>query len=81
MKKLLFILGIVFFTATGVAAKDLVINVCKGDNCYIYHIADVKDFKYIHDMNGRKYMRLYLFNNRILDINVDGAEVKVKVNK
>ena len=76
MKKILFGLCLIFATVV-VDAKDLVVNVCRGDNCYVYRIADVKDFKYIQDMNGRKYMRLYLFNNRILDINVDGAEVKV----
>lgn len=77
MKKILLIVNFVLFTIITADAKDLVINICKGDNCYVYTIPDVKDIKHIKDMNGRKYMRILKFNNRLLDINVDGAEVKV----
>lgn len=59
-----------------VFAKDLKVDVCRGDNCYTYNISDVKNYTYIHDMTGRKYLRVFRYN-RILDIFVDGMAVKI----
>ena len=59
-----------------VFAKDLKVDVCRGDNCYTYNISDVKNYTYIHDMTGRKYLRVFRYN-RILDIFVDGMSVKI----
>jgi hypothetical protein len=78
--------------STFVFAKDLTVDVCHGDNCYTYNISDVKNYTYIHDMTGRKYLRVFRYNrildiisknskilryNRILDIFVDGMTVKI----
>ena len=62
--------------STFVFAKDLTVDVCRGDNCYTYNISDVKNYTYIHDMTGRKYLRVFRYN-RILDIFVDGMTVKI----
>ena len=74
MKKIIFVCLIL---VSFVFAKDMKIDVCRGDNCYTYTVADVKDYKYIHDMTGRKYLRITKYNNKFLDIFVDGMSVKV----
>jgi len=73
MKKIIFACLIL---STFVFAKDLTVDVCRGDNCYTYNISDVKNYTYIHDMTGRKYLRVFRYN-RILDIFVDGMSVKI----
>lgn len=73
MKKIIFACLIL---STFVFAKDLTVDVCRGDNCYTYNISDVKNYTYIHDMTGRKYLRVFRYN-RILDIFVDGMTVKI----
>lgn len=73
MKKIIFAC---LMLSTFVFAKDLTVDVCRGDNCYTYNISDVKNYTYIHDMTGRKYLRVFRYN-RILDIFVDGMTVKV----
>lgn len=73
MKKIIFACLIL---STFVFAKDLTVDVCRGDNCYTYNISDVKNYTYIHDMTGRKYLRVFKYN-RILDIFVDGMTVKI----
>jgi hypothetical protein len=73
MKKIIFAC---LMLSTFVFAKDLTVDVCRGDNCYTYNISDVKNYTYIHDMTGRKYLRVFRYN-RILDIFVDGMTVKI----
>ena len=73
MKKIIFTC---LMLSTFVFAKDLTVDVCRGDNCYTYNISDVKNYTYIHDMTGRKYLRVFRYN-RILDIFVDGMTVKI----
>ena len=73
MKKIIFAC---LMLSTFVFAKDLTVDVCRGDNCYTYNISDVKNYTYIHDMTGRKYLRVFRYN-RILDIFVDGMSVKI----
>lgn len=73
MKKIIFAC---LMLSTFVFAKDLTVDVCRGDNCYTYNISDVKNYTYIHDMTGRKYLRVFKYN-RILDIFVDGMTVKI----
>jgi len=73
MKKIIFAC---LMLSTFVFAKDLTVDVCHGDNCYTYNISDVKNYTYIHDMTGRKYLRIFRYN-RILDIFVDGMTVKI----
>ena len=73
MKKIIFAC---LMLSTFVFAKDLTVDVCRGDNCYTYNISDVKNYTYIHDMTGRKYLRIFRYN-RILDIFVDGMAVKI----
>jgi len=73
MKKIIFAC---LMLSTFVFAKDLTVDVCRGDNCYTYNISDVKNYTYIHDMTGRKYLRIFRYN-RILDIFVDGMTVKI----
>ena len=74
MKKIIFACCLL---ASFVFAKDLKIDVYRGDNCYTYLISDVKDYRYIHDATGRKYLRIFKYNNKILDIFIDGMTVKV----
>jgi hypothetical protein len=74
LKKIIF--ACLLFSAF-VFAKDMRVDVCRGDNCYTYTVPDAKDYRYIHDMNGRKYLRIFKYNNRVLDIFVDGMTVKV----
>ena len=73
MKKIIFAC---LMLSTFVFAKDLTVDVCRGNNCYTYNISDVKNYTYIHDMTGRKYLRVFRYN-RILDIFVDGMTVKI----
>lgn len=73
MKKIIFAC---LMLSTFVFAKNLTVDVCRGDNCYTYNISDVKNYTYIHDMTGRKYLRVFRYN-RILDIFVDGMTVKI----
>lgn len=73
MKKIIFAC---LMLSTFIFAKDLTVDVCRGDNCYTYNISDVKNYTYIHDMTGRKYLRVFRYN-RILDIFVDGMSVKI----
>lgn len=73
MKKIIFAC---LMLSTFVFAKDLTVDVCRGDNCYTYNISDVKNYTYIHDMTGRKYLRVFRYN-RTLDIFVDGMTVKI----
>ena len=73
MKKIIFAC---LMLSTFVFAKDLTVDVCRDDNCYTYNISDVKNYTYIHDMTGRKYLRVFRYN-RILDIFVDGMTVKI----
>lgn len=73
MKKIIFAC---LMLSAFVFAKDLKVDVCRGDNCYTYNISDVKNYTYIHDMTGRKYLRVFRYN-RILDIFVDGMSVKI----
>lgn len=73
MKKIIFAC---LMLSTFVFAKDLKVDVCRGDNCYTYNISDAKNYTYIHDMTGRKYLRIFRYN-RILDIFVDGMTVKI----
>lgn len=73
MKKIIFAC---LMLSTFVFAKDLKVDVCRGNNCYTYNISDVKNYTYIHDMTGRKYLRIFRYN-RILDIFVDDMSVKI----
>lgn len=73
MKKIIFAC---LMLSAFIFAKDLTVDVCRGDNCYTYNISDVKNYTYIHDMTGRKYLRVFRYN-RILDIFVDGMSVKI----
>lgn len=73
MKKIIFAC---LMLSAFVFAKDLKVDVCRSDNCYTYNISDVKNYTYIHDMTGRKYLRVFRYN-RILDIFVDGMTVKI----
>lgn len=74
MKKILLIMVLLCGMAF---AKPFVVDVCRNGGCYTYKLSDVKDYRYITDMNGRKYLRLTMFNKNLLDIYVDGMTVKI----
>lgn len=76
MKKILFCLLLLIGFGF---AKPLVFEICSPSFCYTQVIPDAKKWEYIHDFNGRKYVRVYFYDKwKLLDIYADGKTVKVK---
>lgn len=74
MKLVLFILLFVIVSFS----KPIIFDVCK-DWCFQYEIEDMKTWKWMtNEVNGQKFIRITLFGNKELDLNVGDYAVKVR---
>lgn len=75
MKKILF--ALFTLAAISFASKPLVLEVCNDRTCYLQIIADAKSWTWINDFNGKRYIRVYLYNsNKMIDIQATSVKVK-----
>lgn len=75
MKKFLFL---ILFIAALVPAKPLVFDICYANFCYVQIVDDAKSWQWMTDYTGKKFVRVFLFNRNILDINGHGKEIKAR---
>ena len=75
MKKFLFL---ILFIASLVSAKPLVFDICYPSFCYVQVVEDAKSWQWMTDYTGKKFVRVFLFNKNILDINGHGKEIKAR---
>ena len=75
MKKFLFL---ILFIAALVPAKPIVFDICYTNFCYVQVIEDAKSWQWMTDYTGKKFVRVFLFNKNILDINGHGKEIKAR---
>lgn len=59
-------------------AKPLTFEICTPTFCYDQTIHDAKSWQWMADFNGRKFVRVYLYGNHILDIDGHGKTIKPK---
>lgn len=77
MKKLVILLC--FLVSMAFAEKPTVFEICNSQFCYDLVIENLKKIdQKVNPQNGQKFVRLYLFNNRILDVNLGGKSFKKK---
>lgn len=63
------------------ADKPLVFEICTPTFCYEQVIPDAKKWEYKHDLNGRKFIRVYFYDKwKLLDFYVENKQVKQKKN-
>jgi hypothetical protein len=76
MKKFIFYVLVLFGLCI---SKPLVLEICNSNFCYEQIINDAKKWEYKQDYTGKKFIRVYFYDNRrLLDISADGKTVKVK---
>lgn len=75
MKKFIFL---ILFIAALVPAKPLVFDICYANFCYVQIVDDAKLWQWMTDYTGKKFVRVFLFNRNILDINGHGKEIKAR---
>ena len=76
MKKIIFCILLLLSAAV---SKPLVFEICNPNFCYEQIVPDAKNWIYIEDYNGRKYIRVFFYDKgRLLDIYIDGKTAKVK---
>lgn len=73
MKKLFFVVAVL---ASFVFAEDkTVLEVCNDRFCYAHVLDDVKSMERMTDFAGNKFLRVYFYDKRILDIKGDTIKV------
>ena len=79
MKKLFFVVAVL---ASFVFAEDkTVLEVCKEQFCYEHVLTDVKAMERMTDFAGNKFLRVYFYDKRVLDIKGDSITVITPKNK
>ena len=80
MKKIIF--GILFAAlAMAFAADKLTLEVCNPNFCYLQKLENVKSWEWKTDFTGRKFVRVYFYDKKLLDIKGDNVTIKVKKDK
>lgn len=79
MKKIIF--GILFAACMAFATDKLTLEVCNPNFCYLQKLENVKSWEWKTDFAGHKYVRVYFYDKRLLDIKGDNVTIKVKKDK
>lgn len=79
MKKIIF--GILFAACMAFAADKLTLEVCNPNFCYLQKLENVKSWEWKTDFAGHKFVRVYFYDKRLLDIKGDNVTIKVKKDK
>lgn len=74
MKKLL--LSIALMCVFAFSADKMVFEVCNPNFCYEQVLENVKSWEWKTDNAGKKFVRVYFYDKRILDIKGDGMTIK-----
>ena len=69
---------LILFIAALVPAKPLVFDICYANFCYVQVVEDAKSWQWMTDYTGKKFVRVFLFNKNILDINGHCKEIKAR---
>lgn len=73
MKKLFF--GIAVLVSLAFASDKTVLEVCNDRFCYSHVLDDVKSMERMTDFAGNKFLRVYFYDKRTLDIKGDTIKV------
>lgn len=79
MKKILF--GLAILVSFAFAADKTVFDVCNSKTCYQQILDNVKNWEWKTDNTGNKFVRVYFYDKRILDINGNDLTVKPQKKK
>ena len=74
MKKILLIL--VLLACSVFAGKPVKVEVCRPGFCYTYVLNDVRKAEYSVDLAGKRFVRVYFLNGKILDITGEARSLK-----
>ena len=77
MKKLMISLSIL--ASVAFAADKTVFDICNDKTCYTHILENVKSWEWKTDNAGNKFVRIYFYDKKVLDIN--GRELTVKKRK
>jgi len=69
MKKILLVL--VLLACSVFAGKPVNVEVCRPGFCYTHVLHDVKKAEYRTDVAGKRFVRVYFLDGRLLDITGD----------
>lgn len=69
MKKILIVLALL--ACSVFAGKPVKVEVCRPSFCYTYVLNDVRKAEYSVDLTGKRFVRVYFINGKILDITGD----------
>lgn len=63
----------------GAAKKNKSVNVtvCRGEACFTTDLEDAVSYKNIEAKDGTQYVRFFLRNNQVMDLNVTGKQVSI----
>lgn len=79
MKNIIF--GILFAACMAFAADKLTLEVCNPNFCYLQKLENVKSWEWKTDFAGHKFVRVYFYDKKLLDIKGDNVTIKVKKDK
>ena len=77
MKKIIFALSVLVSFTFG--ADKTVFDVCNSTTCYQLVLDNVKSLEWKTDNSGHKFVRIYFYDKKILDVN--GINLTVKPRK
>ena len=77
MKKLMISLAIL--ASVAFAADKTVFDICNDKTCYTQILENVKSLEWKTDNAGNKFVRIYFYDKKVLDIT--GRELTVKKRK
>lgn len=69
MKKTIIVLALLACSAF--AGKTVTVEVCRPSFCYTYVLADVRKAEYGTDLTGKRYVRVFFIDGKIMDITGD----------
>lgn len=78
MKKLIILMCILIgLCCAAKKSKAVNVTVCRGEACYSILLEDVASHKNVAATDGTQYVRFYLKNNQVMDLNVTNKQVRI----
>ena len=62
-------------------ASETVFDVCNSATCYQLTLDNVKNWEWKTDNTGKKFVRIYFYDKRLLDVGGQGLTVKQEKKK
>ena len=79
MKKLFFVLAVLVSLSFG--GEKTIFEVCNDKFCYEQILENVKNYEWKTDYTGKKFLRVYFYDKRLLDIKGENLTIKKKKKK